>query len=136
VFLQKSVQGVEKKGLESQKERQERRKNLQEYENNKFTTEATENAEKAGGEIAGRYPHPVICVNAVDKGVSERFGVKATDKGLTARIGVPLEFVRGKKALEKGLNVLDENGNRGNRSTAVNTGPCLGSSSDQSPTLT
>jgi hypothetical protein len=49
VFLQKRVQDVEKKGLESQKERQERRKNLQEYENNEFTTEATEDAEKAGG---------------------------------------------------------------------------------------
>ena len=28
-------------------------------------------------------PHPwCFCVNAVDKGVSERFGVKAVDKGL------------------------------------------------------
>ena len=26
---------------------------------------------------------PVICVNAVDKGDSERFGVKAGDKGVT-----------------------------------------------------
>jgi hypothetical protein len=30
------------------------------------------------------YPTPpVFCVNAVDKGVSERFGVKAVDKGLS-----------------------------------------------------
>ena len=30
-------------------------------------------------------PHPRgLCVNAVDKGVSERFGVKAVDEGLTA----------------------------------------------------
>ena len=32
-------------------------------------------------------PHPrCVCVNAVDKGVSERFGVKAVDKGLTGEI--------------------------------------------------
>ena len=29
-------------------------------------------------------PTRVFCVNAVDKGVSERFGVKAVDKGLRA----------------------------------------------------
>ena len=46
VFLQKSVQGVEKKGRELQKEPQERGKSLQEYENNEFTTEVTESTEK------------------------------------------------------------------------------------------
>jgi hypothetical protein len=33
---------------------------------------------------AARYPTPrCVCVNAVDKGVSGRFGVKAVDKGLS-----------------------------------------------------
>ena len=46
VFLQKSVQAIEKKGWELQEERQERGKSLQEYENNEFTTEVTESTEK------------------------------------------------------------------------------------------
>src|SRR5258706_8659562 len=34
-------------------------------------------------------PHPrCVCVNAVDKGVSERFGVKAVDKGLSGGLTV------------------------------------------------
>ena len=42
-------------------------------------------------------------VNAVDKGVSERIGVKAVDKGVSVRFGVPLGFARGKKAVDKGV---------------------------------
>ena len=35
--------------------------------------------------MSQRYPPPwCVCVNAVDKGVSGRFGVKALDKGLMA----------------------------------------------------
>jgi len=37
------------------------------------------------GEEGHNTPTPRgVCVNAVDKGVSERFGVKAVDKGLRA----------------------------------------------------
>jgi hypothetical protein len=58
------------------------------------------------GEKGRRQTHHTprcVCVNAVDKGVSERFGVKAVDKGLTARVGVPLGLARGKKAVDTGL---------------------------------
>ena len=54
-----------------------------------------------------------VCVNAVDKGVSGRFGVKTTNEGLTARVGVPPALARGKKAVDKGVTVLDEGGNGG-----------------------
>jgi hypothetical protein len=57
VFLQKSVQAVEKKGWELRKERQERRKSLQEYENNEFTIEVTE---KAGGGEGRPVPHTPV----------------------------------------------------------------------------
>ncbi len=41
-------------------------------------------------------PHPrCVCVNAVDKGVSERFGVKAVDKGVRRETG--------RKATNKGV---------------------------------
>ena len=53
-----------------------------------------------------------VCVNAVDKGVSERFGVKAVDKGLTARIGVPLGLARRKKVVGKGLVAPGDCGDR------------------------
>ena len=53
-----------------------------------------------------------VCVNAVDKGVSERFGVKTTKKGLTARFGVPLGLARGKKAADSELVALGGCGNR------------------------
>jgi hypothetical protein len=49
-----------------------------------------------------------VFVNAVDKGVSERFGVKAVDKGLTVLLGVPLGFARGKKAADKGVSAWGE----------------------------
>jgi hypothetical protein len=54
-----------------------------------------------------------VGVNAVDKGVSGRFGVKAADKGLAAQIGVLLGLARGKKAVDKGVTALDEGGNVG-----------------------
>jgi hypothetical protein len=42
---------------------------------------------KVGREGGKLYPTPpMFCVNAVDKGVSERIGVKAVDKGLTGGI--------------------------------------------------
>ena len=45
----------------------------------------TGNAQWSKGNSSMRVPHPGwFCVNAVDKGVSERFGVKAVDKGLRA----------------------------------------------------
>ena len=76
----------------------------------------------ASGEKEGRRPCTprCVCVNAVDKGVSERFGVKATNKGLTTRAGAPLGLARGKKAVDtpllrsgqEGLIVLRECGNK------------------------
>jgi hypothetical protein len=66
----------------------------------------------ASGEKERRHPHTgCVCVNAVDKGVSGRFGVRATNKGLMARVGVPLGLARGKKAVDKGVTALDEGGN-------------------------
>src|ERR1700688_1744619 len=82
-------------------------KSLQEYENKGARTVASgEWRERAKAAPTRR----CVCVNAVDKGVSGRFGVplglargkKATNKGLTAtgRPGVPLGFARGKKAVD------------------------------------
>ena len=78
--------------------------------------------EESGEKERRQTPTPRCdCVNAVDKGVSGRFGVNATGKGLTARVGVPLGLARGKKAVDtprlrsgqEGLAALNEGGNDG-----------------------
>ena len=61
-----------------------------------------------GGLEVGIPPPRCVRVKAVDKGVSGRFGVKAVDKGVSVRFGVPLGFVRGKRAVDKGLSARSE----------------------------
>jgi len=60
-------------------------KSLQEYERNGFATKIQRAPRRSRAEWLDPLPTRCICVNAVDKGVSERFGVKAVDKGLRAR---------------------------------------------------
>src|SRR5690349_3577289 len=68
----------------------------------------------AEGRIETATP-PVFFVRAVDKGLRRRIGVKAVDKRLATRIGVPLDFARGKKAVDKGVTREFGSRDRGTR---------------------
>jgi hypothetical protein len=72
-------------------------KRRQAAENNRVATETQRAQSKSRAELADRYPTPrCICVNAVDKGVRQRFGVKAVDKGLRLEARADRGSVAGK----------------------------------------